>query len=411
MLNPSKSAVDSPPVLVCGAGAAGMAAAIAAARAGREVVLVELGRDVGGTLADALLHTIAGLYDGRGALINGGLAQELVERLQSADPSVCKRRMGKLWVLNVDPNLYREVTRSWLASEPLITTLFETSLSRAWLDDRTVVDVEVSGSSGCRRLPVHALIDTTGSAAAVSAIDPRLKLRSSSVAAGGWVFRMRGIAPGAFVFPRNVALVRELREAASRGNLPAECERAWIDTGVYADEVFVKLFVPLQPGWQKAEAAGKISAQARAQQQQVVQFLRTMSGFENASVTQTGRLGVRDGGRVRGEYVLRKSDVVGLRRFEDAACRCAWPIEYWDSKEGVSLTYLPDGEYYEIPMRALKVRSLDNVWTAGKSISADVFAQASARCVGTCWAMGEAAGAAAARSPGARPAVLTSTDS
>jgi hypothetical protein len=58
----------------------------------------------------------------------------------------------------------------------------------------------------------------------------------------------------------------------------------------------------------------------------------------------------------------------------------------------VSLDYLPDGTFYEIPLGALRVRGLANLWAAGKCLSADIHAQASARVAGCCWSMGEAVG-------------------
>jgi hypothetical protein len=61
----------------------------------------------------------------------------------------------------------------------------------------------------------------------------------------------------------------------------------------------------------------------------------------------------------------------------------------------VKLEYLPAGSYYEVPLRSLRVRGFANLWVAGKCLSADRLAQASARVAGTCWAMGEAAGRAA----------------
>jgi hypothetical protein len=124
--------------------------------------------------------------------------------------------------------------------------------------------------------------------------------------------------------------------------------------------------------------------------------LQSRQDFAHARVCKTGCIGVRDGGRVRGEYCLSAEDVRQGRKFKDAACRCSWPIEYWDPDEGVSLEYLPDGNWYEIPLRALKAKGLANVWIAGKCLSADPLAQASARVVGTCWAMGEAVGKEAA---------------
>src|SRR5262249_22758239 len=108
-------------------------------------------------------------------------------------------------------------------------------------------------------------------------------------------------------------------------------------------------------------------------------------------VENVGQLGVREGGRVRGEYCLSREDVLQGRKFADAACRCAWPIELWGD-QGVSLEYLPPGSYYEVPLRALQVVGFSNLCAVGKCLSADVWAQASARVVGCCWAMGQAVG-------------------
>jgi hypothetical protein len=156
------------------------------------------------------------------------------------------------------------------------------------------------------------------------------------------------------------------------------------------------LFVPLNGEWQDRESRGEITLAARKTQDLVVSFLRRFREFATATVTHTGGLGVRDGGRIRGEYCLTAADVRQARKFEDAACRCCWPIEFWDRDAGVSLEYLPENEYYEIPLRSLQLRGLTNVWAAGKCLSADRYAQASARVVGACWSMGEAAGEAAA---------------
>ena len=56
---------------------------------------------------------------------------------------------------------------------------------------------------------------------------------------------MRGVAPGALTFPKGLGVVRALRGAAADGTLSPECGQAWLDAGVYEDEVYVKLLVPL----------------------------------------------------------------------------------------------------------------------------------------------------------------------
>jgi hypothetical protein len=124
----------------------------------------------------------------------------------------------------------------------------------------------------------------------------------------------------------------------------------------------------------------------------LLSFLRGLPDFSGAEIEQVGKLGFRDGGRFYGEYRLEADDVRRGRKFPDAACRCAWPIEFWDPEKGVELEYLSDDDYYEIPLRALKVPGVENLWAAGKCISADPVAQASTRVAGCCWAMGEAVG-------------------
>src|SRR5207245_858657 len=86
----------------------------------------------------------------------------------------------------------------------------------------------------------------------------------------------------------------------------------------------------------------------------------------------------RAGRMIVGRYVLTGDDVLTGRRFPDAVARCAWPIEQWTTA-GARFRYLPDGEHYEIPARCLQAAAIENLFMAGKSLSADVDAIASAR--------------------------------
>lgn len=379
-------------VLVCGAGAAGMAAALAAARCGAHVCLVESKPRPGGTVAHSFIHTLGGLFDSAGEYLQVGLARELADALVKADPAVGKRRLGRTYVLNVSPETYQTVVQHWLESEPRIAPLYESRVTRIVKSGRRIGAVYTSGPCGETRLAVGAVIDATGSAEFVRLADADLVEDDEHAAAGGLIFRLRGVVAGTLAFPKGVAVLRALRAGVEAGTLPLECSKAWLDSGAFADEVYVKLFVPRVVRGNR-ELAMKAAMAARAA---VFTFLKGLPGFEKSWIARTGELGVRDGGRIRGEYLLTVDDVRRGRAFPDGVCRCSWPIEYWDPCTGVSLEYLPDGSSYEIPLRALKVAGLENVWAAGKILSADRFAQASARVVGCCWAMGEAAGKAAA---------------
>src|SRR5262245_43982140 len=159
-------------VVVSGAGAAGMAAAIAAARAGARVALLEAKTQPGGTVADALIHTLAGLFDSTGALLNGGLAQELAERLAGRDPAVKRRRLGRAWVLNVCPTVYQAAVRDWLAEEPNIEFFRATRLVRLARYGERISEAHAYGLAGAIKLKTAAIVDATGTAEAVRLLDP-----------------------------------------------------------------------------------------------------------------------------------------------------------------------------------------------------------------------------------------------
>ncbi len=383
-------------VVVAGAGAAGMATAITAARLNMSVTLVDPAMGPGGTVTGALIHTLGGIYDDRQQILNPGIVPELVERLSQASSLTRPRKIGKTWCLNVEPNVYRQVVDQWLHEESLIQMAWSKRVARVGTSGKTVHAVELAGPEGKSWSSVDAVVDCTGAAELVRLINPLLVFDDEERAAGGSIFRLRGVRPGAMAFPKGIAVVQRLRAAARAGTLPRLCEHAWIDQGVHEDEVYVKLFVPLMGSWQLAERSAEIACDTEHSRREIIAFLRQMPDFAAAEWIETGALGVRDGGRVKGDYYLTKDDVRSGQKFSDAACRCSWPIEYWHPERGLELEYLPDGAHYEIPLRSLKVRGIVNAWAAGKCLSADHRAQASARVVGQCWAMGQAVGRAVA---------------
>jgi hypothetical protein len=382
---------DAPATLVvCGAGAAGIATAISAACGGAEVWLLETRPRIGGTVTHSLIHTLAGLYDSHGNLLNEGLCGELVERLQHADSSVRMRRLGRTWVLNCPPRTYAQVVDEWLAETRQLHVVCGAAVSRLAVSRHRIEAVEISSNAARRRIvPLH-VVDATGSAEVVRRLDASLVDDAPDACAGGLIYTMRGVSPEVLQFPGSLRVLRELRQRVQRAQLPPECTQTWIDSGTEPDEVYVKLMVPMRDRLRHDIAHFKHHARRNARL--VLQVLRDIPGFENTTLERVGELGVRDGGRIRGEYRLTVADVRAGRRFRDAACRCEWPIEFWHPDRGVSLEYL--NAAYEIPLRCLKVVGFANLWAAGKCLSADRDAHASARVVGSCWAMGDALGKA-----------------
>lgn len=368
----------SAPIVIVGAGATGIACALTAAAQGEEVVLLESSTEIGGTVAHSLIHTLGGLFDDQGEIINPGITEELIERLIVFCPETAKRRIGKTWTLSVDPAVYLAVVKQWLEEQPRIQVHRQVTITEVSTEERRVDLVHFHAAGLERSLRPSVLIDASGQAAIVRRLSSTHLTEGAALA--GWIVQLRGVAAHALAFPNGVALLHTIRTAVKAGTLPTECGSIWLDRGVMADEAYVKF--NLEP--QRFDLSHMTSVM-----HQLLAYLQALPSFAGASIQAVGQLGIRDGGRIEGEYVLTEADVREGRCFADAVCHACWPIEYWHPQNGVSLHYFPPGHRYQIPKRALTVRGYSHLYVVGKCFSAEPMALASARVAGTCWAMGE----------------------
>lgn len=369
---------SSSALVIAGAGATGIACALTAVKLGRQVVLLEKSAQLGGTVTQALIHTLGGFFNDQGDMLNTGLSVELIDRLTKASPFTCKRRIGKTWVLSVDPAIYQQVIEDWLNEYPSIEVCYQTRINQAVIHNHRIDEITVTCNDQPRTLKPYAVIDTTGQADVVRSIDPHLVTEGAALA--GLIVQVRGVSPGAVQFPKGLALLRHIQKATEKGDLPPECANLWIDSGVYPDEVYVKFSLLAQ-----SYDASHMKTVAN----QLLGLLQLQPDFSKAVINCYGQLGIRDGGCVQGDYTLTEADLKRGQHFDDTVCLGCWPIEYWHPEHGVSLDYFPPEHRYEIPLKALKVSGLNNLFVAGKCFSAEPRAQASARVVGSCWAMGE----------------------
>ena len=137
--------------------------------------------------------------------------------------------------------------------------------------------------------------------------------------------------------------------------------------------------------------------EGRRQVVRLADFLkRRVPGFADAFVADSAfRLGVRETHKVVGEYTLAEDDVLGCRDFDDGIGRAAWPIEKHVAGGETLWRFLEPGTWYTIPYRCLVPRGIDNLLVAGRCLSADAMAFASARVIGPCMLAGQAVAVAA----------------
>jgi hypothetical protein len=121
-----------------------------------------------------------------------------------------------------------------------------------------------------------------------------------------------------------------------------------------------------------------------------------MPGFASAFLQDTAvTVGIRETRHAIGDHVLSFDEAISCTKFADGVAASSWPFEFHTQGAETRWEFLPDGDWFEIPLRSLIARDMANLLVAGRCVSATHEALASSRVTGTCMAIGEAAGSAA----------------
>jgi len=131
-----------------------------------------------------------------------------------------------------------------------------------------------------------------------------------------------------------------------------------------------------------------------AQVFQCARFLRqSVPGFADASISgMSPRIGIRETRRVVGDYILSEEDVLQARKRDDGVAKGCHHVDIHQDGTGQIRIPVADGGSYDIPLGSLLPKGIENVVIAGRCLSASREAQGSARVMGSCMAMGQAAG-------------------
>lgn len=114
-----------------------------------------------------------------------------------------------------------------------------------------------------------------------------------------------------------------------------------------------------------------------------------LPGFEQSYISNIAdALGVRASRRIKGRYVYTVEDLRSGKRFENPILVSNYPIDVHSNKNGKSVLEKINQDY-EVPVEALMSEQYDNLFVAGRGISADFLAQAALRIQPSCFSMGE----------------------
>ncbi|MCB1229933.1 MAG: FAD-dependent oxidoreductase [Verrucomicrobiae bacterium] len=397
---------DDADVIVCGAGPAGIAAALSAARAGAKTRLFEVHGCLGGVWTAGLLTYI---FD----FDKPGITREIIDILDSRgarrsenksrfvyEPEEMKILLEELCAeAGVEVQLFTRVTAAFQEKGRLTTIVTESKAGRqAW---RAPVFIDATGDGDLGALAnceweIGQSIDCPCQPMTMNA----LAVVKDAKALGKYIS-----------FNGTDAFTGEGGHLTAVEAFKGELERAGIEASYGHPTIFhvrddlVMLMLNHEYGIKPWDAAAITEAtmRSRAEVFKIMRALRKLGGpWEGLQIAATAeQIGVRDGRRISGRYKVTREDLIEGARHEDAVTRATFGVDiHAPSKEANAKEPIGRAETkakpYDIPLRALIAKDVDGLMMAGRCISGDFVAHASYRVTGNAVAMGEAAGAVAA---------------
>jgi len=412
-------------VVVVGSGSAGATAAIAAARTGASVVLIEKLPYLGG-ISTSVLDTFYGFYTpgSRSLKVVGGIPDEVIGAMRDLGP-VLERPNTYGAGTGITYNM-EHLKLAWerLALRAGVHVLLHAFVQDVAQRDGHIEELLVATKAGLARVAGRVFIDASGDADLCYHAGFGYERAGEAAAAQSLTttFRMSGVDIARRRSITTAELHALMAGAAESGeyDLPrreGSDHVTPIESMTATNMTRLEATRPTDEGVVDTSDPDFLTAaemDGRAQALEYARFLvDRVPGYETASLVALGtHIGVREIRRVHGDYRLDGEDVMNARQFDDQIGLSGAPLEDHGSGVDTKWQYLPDGSCVGIPFRTLVVRDADNVLVAGRCFSATHDAQASVRSMGQCMAMGQAAGTAAAltAAAGVEPRTLAFTD-
>lgn len=383
-------------VIVCGAGPAGVAAALSAARSGAKTMLIELHGCLGGVWTAGALSWVIDAGN------KGGIMKEITELLASRGARLLK---GRSFAFDVE--IMKLILEELMFDAGVRVRLHTRVVAVSKSHPRRIEAIITESKSGREAWGAKVFIDTTGDGdlAALSGCGYDMGAPETGVTQP---MSLIGLVAG--VKASEISDFVGGGVAQAKVNLLAEIRRGGCQPSYESPTLFPvrEDFFALMANHiygPKADNADDVTAatlQSRAELHRVVDALRSLGGpwRDLRLVATAAQIGVREGRRIHGLYSVTQRDLMEGSSHTDAVCRCTFGIDVHSTTPGQGKSYDASNQLktrsYDIPLRALIARDIDNLLMAGRCISGDFIAHSSYRVTGNAVAMGEAAGTAAA---------------
>lgn len=386
-------------VAVIGGGSAGVAAALAASRTGAKTILVERNPYFGGEATHSQVTSYCGFYT-RGEQpdqVVRGIGEEVLAGLRSyganTEPTISKSTGNAS--IRFNPELVKLVLDD-LMHESEVTYLLHATMIEVRKEQSRITEVVCMDDEGHFTIRARAFVDASGNGNLVhfAGIPTQFGNEQGVTQQASLAFKLDNL-------PRTDILMSDLEAAIKKGKeqgivglekekgliikIPSEnYGYCTIPSKILKDLTCETLTIA------EMDLRKQVNAYATA-------FQKNIPELSEIRVSQSGpSIGIREARRIQGEVTLIGTEIVRAPKTADSIARGGWSPEIHKSNTELTYTHIPDNDYFSIPLGALKVREVSNLWAAGRLISTDQVALGSVRVMGTGFATGQAAGIAAA---------------
>lgn len=407
-------------LVVCGGGTAGVAAGYMSAKLGVKTLIVEKNIHLGGTMTSALVMPA---MKSNTQNINCEFLNDFVQELKKFGGQITYGDDNVGWF---NPELSKIALDSMMERVGC-DVIFDSEIKSASCNENHVNSIEIISKTLSLYIESLYFVDTTGDGNFSAILNNKILENNKNRQPLTLRFHVSGINLEKFAQwilnldkDRNVTTAFKINDEL---HLSTACtwdkEKNWalspifqkgIDDGVLKpeDSAYFQLFTvpgmngtvslncprilldkdidPLDP-----VAISKGLIKARKQIWRLYSFMKVyFKGFEDSFISNIADMvGIRESRRVQGQQIYTKDDMLSGKTYENPVLHADYPIDIHSYKKDDSTLEQPTVDY-ELPIEALIASDFDNLFIAGRNISADFSAQAALRIQSSCFSMGEA---------------------
>lgn len=387
-------------VVIAGGGTAGVAAAIGAKAFGVKTLLIERNPYLGGEATHSGVSAFCGFYTcGKNPVkVVSGVGDLILKEMESFGPTIdyIISAAGNKNI-NFQPE-YLKCAMDNLLLKHDIDYFLHTRIIRANTKDSKITDIQCADDEGIFTVSAKCFVDATGDANLAHLAHAKTIWGDddSHVQAATLPFRLSGVDTSFNMSPS--AVEKAILQAKADGIPNLTREKGFIIKKEGSHTVSV-LLPSILPNGLDAKKLTEYETNTRRQVLYYIEALRKyLPGMEQCELSVIGpSIGFRETRKIAGKETITADDVLSRRKRDDGIARGGWKPEIHKSLNKAA-TYLEvsEGSYFDIPLDSLRSIDTNNLYGAGRIVSADEAAFAAVRVMGTCFATGHAAGVAAA---------------